>query len=136
MTANRLLDLAVGQRRGRLVHDEDARVGADRLGDLDDLLLRHAQRLDQPVRIDRRADARRAARRRAGAARVQSTRRHTLPRFERERDVFGDGEMGKERGLLVDRGDAQRVARSCGSMCGTGACRQCERAGVGAAPRR
>ena len=33
-----------------------ARVGADRLGDLDDLLLRHAQRLDEAVGIDRGAD--------------------------------------------------------------------------------
>ena len=37
------LDLVVGQRRGRLVHDEQPRVQGERLGDLDDLLLGDAQ---------------------------------------------------------------------------------------------
>ena len=111
MTPNRSLDLALGQRRGRLVHDQDPRVGADRLGDLDELLLRHAQRLDQPVGIDRRADARRAAPRARPARSRQSTRRHAPAALERQRDVLGDGQVGEQRRLLVDRGDAERARR-------------------------
>ena len=41
------LDLVVGQRRGRLVHLDDRGVEADRLGDLDDLLLGDRERADQ-----------------------------------------------------------------------------------------
>ncbi len=36
-------------------------------------------------------------------------RRQRPPRFEAERDVFGDGEIGKQRGLLIDHGDAEGV---------------------------
>ena len=40
------LDLVVGERGGRLVHRDDPRVEADRLGDLDDLLLGDRQGAD------------------------------------------------------------------------------------------
>ena len=38
------VDLAVAERRRGLVHDHDARVGAERAGDLDELLLGHGER--------------------------------------------------------------------------------------------
>ena len=41
--AEQALDLVAGQRRGRLVHDQHARVEGERLGDLDDLLVGDAQ---------------------------------------------------------------------------------------------
>ena len=40
------------QRRGRLVHDQNAAVDRERAGDLDDLLLAEAQFLDRRQRID------------------------------------------------------------------------------------
>ena len=79
-----------------------------RLGDLDDLLLGHAERLDQARRIDRGADP------------AEQLRRPALPcrpvepppgaaGFERHRDVLCDRQVGEERRLLVDGGDAERA---------------------------
>ncbi len=105
------LDFPLGQRRRRLVHDDDLRVGADRLRDLDDLLLGHAQRLDEAGRIDRRANP---LEERGGVPRssrpIQPTPR--APGLERHRDVLGDGEVGKERRLLVDGRDAERAGET------------------------
>ena len=44
--AEQLVDLLGGQRRGGLVHDQDAGVGGQRLGDLHHLLLGHLQGAD------------------------------------------------------------------------------------------
>ncbi len=56
------LDLVVGQRGGRLVHLDDPGVEADRLGDLDDLLLGDRQRADPLAGADAGdAEAARAA---------------------------------------------------------------------------
>ncbi len=44
--------LRFGQRRGRLVHDQDRGIHREGLGDLDHLLLGHRQRLHQSVRAD------------------------------------------------------------------------------------
>ena len=44
------------QRRGRLVHDEDAGIERQRLGDLDDLLLADAQAARLALRVDRDAE--------------------------------------------------------------------------------
>ena len=46
------LRLAIGQRCGRLVQDEDTQVAAHRLGDLYELLLAARQLRDGPVEID------------------------------------------------------------------------------------
>ena len=54
-TANRRSTSRVGQRRRRLVHQEDAGVGADGLGDLDELLLGQAERVDRALDVDRGA---------------------------------------------------------------------------------
>ena len=41
----------------------------------------------------------------------QFTRAQGRGRFEAQRDVFGDGEIGEQRGLLVNAGDAELAAR-------------------------
>ena len=52
MSPNKIVRLAIGQRCGRLVQDEDTQVAAHRLGDLDELLLAARQLRDGPVEID------------------------------------------------------------------------------------
>ena len=51
------LDLGPGQRRGRLVHDEHARVEAERLGDLDDLLVGDRQAAHRALGVEPDAEA-------------------------------------------------------------------------------
>ena len=51
------VDLGLGQRRGRLVHDDEARLDRERAGDLDHLLLGHRKVGDRRVGIDVEADA-------------------------------------------------------------------------------
>ena len=46
------LDVAAGQRRGRLVEDQHRGVAAERLGDLDHLPARQAEVADQRARVD------------------------------------------------------------------------------------
>ena len=43
------VDLVPGQRRGRLVHEQDAGVGGEAAADRDDLALRHRQRADAGI---------------------------------------------------------------------------------------
>ena len=50
--AEQPLDVVVHQRRRRLVHDDDPGPCADRLRDLDDLLLGHAERRGAAVWVD------------------------------------------------------------------------------------
>ena len=111
--------LPVGERGGRLVHDQHARLGAERLGDLDHLLLGHAQRLDHGVRDRSRPRPAPADPRHAARAPRQSTRRHGVPGLERERDVLGDGQIREERRLLVDGRDAERARERPASSGGT-----------------
>ena len=107
--AEQALDLALGQRRRRLVHDDDLRVGADRLGDLDDLLLGHAERLDQAHR-DRSRRRSAAGARRPGWRAATSRAAATAPPASSARAMFSATvRSGKERRLLVDGGDAERA---------------------------
>ena len=56
------LDLAVGERRGRLVEDEDARVADEQPRNLHELHLGDAQPLDRGARVEMvEADGRQAA---------------------------------------------------------------------------
>ena len=69
------VDLVRGQRRGRLVHDDDARVMRQRARDLDQMLLRDAERLDRRRRRRNRASRRFEQRRASSRASLrQSTR--------------------------------------------------------------
>ena len=87
----------------------DPGLRADRLGDLDDLLLRHAERR-RPSGRDRSRSRRAPSSSRARArARLPIDLAPDAAGFERERDVLGDGQVGKERGLLIDRRDAERA---------------------------
>ena len=56
--AEQVLGFARRQRRGRLVHHEDARPGVHGACDLDELLLRDRQRVDERVGSERCAQAR------------------------------------------------------------------------------
>ena len=111
--AEQPLDLGAGERGGRLVHDQHARVEAQRLGDLDDLLVGDREAADRAAR----GRAGRRAGRAAPGPRVCIARRSIrLQRAERvvaHDDVLRDAEVGEQRRLLVDHGDAgvARVVR-------------------------
>ena len=98
------LGLLTGQRGSRLVHDEDAHLSGQRLGDLDHLLLGDPQGADDPQGIDRRADPvqefLRLAHEHAPVDDSEPTGQ--LP----QEQVLGDAELRNERQLLVDRCDA------------------------------
>ena len=55
--AEQLGDLGVVQRRGRLVHDQHARIERQRLGDLDHLLPGDRQVADDGARVERQMHA-------------------------------------------------------------------------------
>ena len=100
------LDLAIGERGGRLVHDHDLGVDADRLGDLHELLLGHAQRFDETLRVDRGSDTRQELGGLTTAC-VPVDRPPRATTLEREGDVLSDGEVRKQRRLLIDRRDPE-----------------------------
>ena len=91
--AEEAVDLLVAERGRRLVHDQDAGVGPQGPGDLDELLLGHRQPADLRVGVDRRADpleqaagpgraarpSARAARLRPAPARSRCSRRRSGP---------------------------------------------------------
>ena len=117
------------QRRGRLVHDDDARVRAERLGNLHHLLLGHRQPADEPIRIQRRADSVEQC----GGMLPAGAVVYTAPRattIERQGDVFGDREMRKKCRLLVDRRDPQ-LARGMRRDVGDGNAIHAQRSAVG-----
>ena len=98
------LDLAIGERGGRLVHNHDLGVDADRLGDLHELLLGHAQRFDETLRVNRGSDTRQEL----GGLTIACFPVDRPPRattLEREGDVLSDGQVRKQRRLLIDRRD-------------------------------
>ena len=111
------LDLGGGEGRGGLVHDEDAAVDRQRAGDLDDLLLAEAELLDRGARVDVLLEL---GHERAGLAlllgEVDAAAAGDLAAHE---DVVADAEVGRERELLVDDGDAG-VARLGGGGEGDG----------------
>ena len=121
--------LPIGEGRGRLVHDQHARVGTEGLGDLDHLLLGHAQRVDTAFGVDRGPYPRQQIRGTPGATGpIDPPPR--APTFEGERDVLGHGQIGEERGLLVDGRDAER-ARERGRHLGHPPAVHVQRARVG-----
>ncbi len=98
------LDLGGAQRRGRLVHDEDAGVHGERAGDLDDLLLAEPQVLDQRHRVDVLLEFGHQGAGLTGLLGVvDAGRRAQLPAHE---DVVAHAEVGCEAQLLVDDRDA------------------------------
>ena len=108
------LDLGPGERGGRLVHDQHARVEAQRLGDLDDLLVGDREAAHRALGIEADAEAVEQALDLAvhGAA-VDPL--EAAQRVEAHDDVLRDAEVGEQRRLLVDDRDA-RVARRVGGV--------------------
>ena len=102
-------DVGRGQRRGRLVEDQDARLAGQRLGDLDHLPARQRQVLDQRQRMDVLGAG--ARQRLLGDARA-APRRSIRPKRGRriaDDDVVGDRQVGDQRQFLEDADDAGLV---------------------------
>src|SRR5690242_19781809 len=123
------LNLAFGERSGRLIHDHDPSVCAYRFGNLYDLLLRHTQGAYQTLRIDGRScflDQHACS----FPANLPIDPSPGTRFFQRECDVFRDSQMSEERRLLIDHGDAEC---SCDAWTVVGYCliADRQRAGIG-----
>ena len=133
MTRNRISTSGALKRRGRLVHDEDARVARDGLGDLDQLLLADHQVFDFGARIDRRLQTfEESARLALLFGVVDPSRAHDLAIGE---DVFRDRKIAEQVQLLEHHADAVRH-RVGGVVEMRPACRRAECARPSAARRR
>ncbi|ETN71543.1 hypothetical protein NECAME_19279, partial [Necator americanus] len=96
--------LRVGERRGRLVHDQHPCFGHQRLGNFHQLLFAHPQRPDQLVGVRAKAQlAKYAARRRAHGAPVGKA--PARARFLAEEYVVDRGERVDKVQLLVNDRD-------------------------------
>ena len=106
--AEQPLDLVGGQRRGRLVEDQDARLDRQRLRDLDELLVGHRQAADR--RADVELDVELLEQRlRLPARRAPVEQAEPAGRRVADEDVLGDRQVGEEPRLLVDDRDAERA---------------------------
>ncbi len=103
--AEQVFHLAIAQRRGRLVHDEDTRVQAQRLGDLDELALADPQAFDGPVGVDIQPQLRhQRLGRRAHRSPVQGAQPCLV--LAPEEDVLVHRQLGDQVQFLVDHRDA------------------------------
>ena len=98
------------QRRRGFVENQDARLAREGLGDLDHLPARQRKVLDECQRMDVACSGTRErllgdAALRAAVDQTEAARRVA------DRDIVGDGEVGDERQLLKDAGDAGGVGR-------------------------
>ncbi len=105
-----LAHVGVLQRLGRLVEEQNLRFGGERAGDLDDVALRQRQFGDAPVHRHAQfggGDAPKEPLGLGGAAGGGELRRGKL-------QVFQDGQVRRERRVLIDDGDAvfQHQARA------------------------
>ena len=89
-TREQPLDLAARQRGGRLVHDQHARVEAQRLGDLDDLLVGDRQAAHRPVGVEPDAQAVEQPLDLRGASRGGRSGRSARERVAAHHDVLRD----------------------------------------------
>ena len=101
-----LFDLALAQRRRRLVHDQDPRVLRQCLRDLDELLLRDAQRGDLRVGRDVRVEEVELPLRVAAHFGFVD-HAALLDRLAPEEDVLRDGQMRDKVELLIDDRDPE-----------------------------
>ena len=101
-----LLNLMGGERRRRLVHDEDANVERDRLGDFDRLLGGERQAARRVSHVERDA---KLGEDRLGLAKRLSPVDHCAAVLVADENVLGDVEIGKQQRLLIDGGDAQSL---------------------------
>src|SRR5205807_8488149 len=97
-------------RRRGFVENQDARLAREGLGDLDHLSARQRKVLDECQRMDVACSGTRErllgdAALRAAVDQTEAARRVA------DRYIVGDGEVGDERQLLKDAGDAGGVGR-------------------------
>ena len=100
------LRLALGQRGGRLVEDQDAAIERQRLGDLDQLLAGDRERPDQDA-PGRSGSAAPAPRGRAASSAAIVHEPFPAGVDLRHEDVLGHRDVRAERDLLVDEADAE-----------------------------
>ena len=103
--AEKIVDFMGGERRSRLIHDDDARAMRQHAGDRHQMFLCDAEALEQCVRVNPRLKPRQQ---RGGlrahrppvdkAARRQGRMTHE--------NIFGDGKIVEHRRFLMDGGDA------------------------------
>ena len=105
-TANSRSTSTPRQRGGRLVHDEHASVERDRLRDLDDLLVGDREALGRAVGVDAHAEPGKR-RLHLAAHRLAVDPAEAVRGLAAHEDVLRDRQVGEERGLLVDDGDAR-----------------------------
>ena len=108
--AHEMPDLLLRERGRGLVHDEDARIRAERARDFHELLLGHRESAGFGVGVNARADPLQQCAR----ALPSLVPAHALPcaaLLQPERDIFRHGQLGEKRRLLVDRRDAAHACR-------------------------
>jgi hypothetical protein len=107
--------LRLGQRSRGLIHDDDAGISSKGAGDLHQLLFRHGQTPN--LGFDGNICANPAKQLgRLGASMRPTDSAMDLHWFQSQANVFGDGQVGKKRRLLVDAGDPQTVSIERGQM--------------------
>ena len=100
------VDLDPAERRGRLVHDQQARVERDGLGDLDDLLVGDRESPGGSARVDPDAEPGEEGLG-LGVHRRSVDAATATVRLAAHEDVLGHRQVGEQRGLLVDHRDAR-----------------------------
>ena len=122
-------DVGGGQRRGRLVEDEELRIAGEGLGDLHHLAARKRQIADPIERMD--IDRAHPRQRLLGEAPLGALVDHA-PFLRRigDPDVVRHGEIGQE-GQLLEHADDPGPARRCRSREHDGLARELDRSGVG-----
>ena len=108
ISANRRCGLALGQRGRRLVEDQHRELGAERLGDLDHLLLGARESCDPLPRLERKAEPLEdlVARVRCMRALVEKAAARQLGA---EEQVLLDGQRRHQREFLEHGADAERA---------------------------
>ena len=117
------LRLRQSEARGRLVHDDAARVERQRLDDLHQLALRQRQFGERRVRREIRTEAidQRTHFGTQGLA-IDQLQQSAMDRFATDEDVAGDVEIVEQVQLLMNERDAGRdrirhaVARTCDAI--------------------
>ena len=101
------LHLGLGQRRGRLVHDDEAALQRQRAGDLDQLLLGDRQRRHRRRRIDVEADAGDDRRATSSSILPPADQPERPERRAADKDVLRHRQRRDQAQFLVDGDDAE-----------------------------
>ena len=99
-----LLHLGMAQRRGRLVHDDEARLHRERPRDLHHLLFRHREIAHQRARAAVEADA--GAQRCRHVFQPAAADEEARAGFTPDEDILRNRHVGREGEFLVDGDDA------------------------------